>query len=189
LYGEIRLACCALHRQMIVYPRETPPHTRTARAQPPAAHRRRHSRPNHRRHGGHSPIARQPHSNDLCSPPKEGPTAQYTNNGRGEDGAWLCDARLRPWALYPFLVGVLSAAAAIKQLPHTILILVSQRFETGGRRCSGRPHTVRRPRLALGDGAATRVGFFDAPEGQSEGACGLCDTCYVTSDGIHDQGA
>ena len=30
---------------MIVYPREAPPHTRTARAQPPAAHRRRHSRP------------------------------------------------------------------------------------------------------------------------------------------------
>jgi len=23
-----------------------------------------------------------------------------------------------------------------------------------------RPHTVRRPRLALGDGVATRVGFF-----------------------------
>ena len=30
---------------MIVYPRETPPQTRTAWAQPPAAHRRRHSRP------------------------------------------------------------------------------------------------------------------------------------------------
>ena len=26
-----------------------------------------------------------------------------------------------------------------------------------------RPHTVRRPRLALGDGAATRVGFFGRP--------------------------
>jgi len=26
--------------------------------------------------------------------------------------------------------------------------------------CSVRPHTVRRPRLALGDGAATRVSFF-----------------------------
>jgi len=38
-------------------PRETPPHTRTARAQPPAAHRRRHSRPHHRRHGEHSPTA------------------------------------------------------------------------------------------------------------------------------------
>ena len=58
---------------MIVYPRETPPHTRAARAQPPAAHRRRHSRPYHRRHGEHSPTARQPHSNGLCSPPKEGP--------------------------------------------------------------------------------------------------------------------
>jgi len=46
----------------IVYPRETPPHTRTAPAQPPAAHRRRHSRPNHRRHGEHSltPRARCP---------------------------------------------------------------------------------------------------------------------------------
>jgi len=36
---------------MIEYPQETPPHIRTARAQPPAAHRRRHSRPHHRRHG------------------------------------------------------------------------------------------------------------------------------------------
>jgi len=58
---------------MIVYPQEAPPHTRTARAQPQAAHRRRHSRPHHRRHGEHSPTARQPHSNGLCSPPKEGP--------------------------------------------------------------------------------------------------------------------
>ena len=54
---------------MIVYPRETPPHIRTARAQPPAAHRRRHSRLHHRRHGKHSPTARQPHSNGLYSPP------------------------------------------------------------------------------------------------------------------------
>jgi len=38
-------------------PRETPPHTRTARAQPPAAHRRWHSRHHHRRHGEHSPTA------------------------------------------------------------------------------------------------------------------------------------
>jgi len=30
-------------------------------------------------------------------------------------------------------------------------------LKTGGRRCSVRPHTVRRPRLALGDGAAARV--------------------------------
>ena len=58
---------------MIVYPRETPPHTRTARTQPPAAHRRWHSRLHHHRHGEHSPTARQPHSNGLCSPPKEGP--------------------------------------------------------------------------------------------------------------------
>jgi len=48
---------------MIVHPRETPPHTRTARAQPSAAHRRRHSRPHHRRHEEHSPTARQLHSN------------------------------------------------------------------------------------------------------------------------------
>ena len=58
---------------MIVYPRETPPHIRTARAQPPAAHRRRHSRPHHSEHGEHNPTVRQPHSNGLCSPPKEGP--------------------------------------------------------------------------------------------------------------------
>ena len=51
---------------MIVYPRERPPHTRTARAQPPAAHRRRHSRPHHHRHWEHSFTARQPHSNGLC---------------------------------------------------------------------------------------------------------------------------
>jgi len=57
-------------------------------------------------------------------------------------------------------MAVLSAAAAIRKLPHIILTLVSSRFETGGRRCSVRPHAVRRPRLALGDGAATRVGFF-----------------------------
>ena len=52
---------------MIVYPRETFPHTRTARAQPPAAHRRRHSRLHHRRHEKHSPTARQPHSNGLSN--------------------------------------------------------------------------------------------------------------------------
>jgi len=51
-------------------PRDTSPH-QDARAQPPAAHRRRHSRPHHRRHGEHSPTARQPHSNGLCSPPKD----------------------------------------------------------------------------------------------------------------------
>jgi len=37
-------------------PRETPPHTRTARARPPAAHRRRHSPPPYYRHGEHSPT-------------------------------------------------------------------------------------------------------------------------------------
>jgi len=35
------------------------------------------------------------------------------------------NVRLTPWALSPFLVGVLSAAAAIRKLPHTILTLVS----------------------------------------------------------------
>jgi len=41
---------------IIAYPRETPPHTRTARAQPLAAHSRRRSRPHHRRHGVHSRV-------------------------------------------------------------------------------------------------------------------------------------
>ena len=50
----------------------TSPH-QDSTGQPPAAHRRRHSRLHHRRHGKHSPTARQPHSNGLCSPPKEGP--------------------------------------------------------------------------------------------------------------------
>jgi len=53
-------------------PRDTSPHPDST-GQPPAAHRRRHSRPHHHRHGEHSPTARQPHSNSLCSPPKEGP--------------------------------------------------------------------------------------------------------------------
>jgi len=50
---------------MIVYPPATPPYIRTAQAQPPAPHRRRHSRPHHRRHGKQSLTARQPHSNGL----------------------------------------------------------------------------------------------------------------------------
>jgi len=62
-------------------------------------------------------------------------------------------------------VGVLSADAAIRKLPHTILALVSQRFEPGGVRCSARPHTIRRPGLALGEGAATRVGFVGTETG------------------------
>ena len=45
---------------------------RQARAHPPAAHHHRHSRPHHHRYGEHSPAARQPHSNGLCSPRKEG---------------------------------------------------------------------------------------------------------------------
>jgi len=71
--GRPSLAPLCMMMMMIVYPRDTPPHTRTAPAQPPAAHHRRHSRPHHRRHGEHSPTTRQPHSNSLCSPPKEGP--------------------------------------------------------------------------------------------------------------------
>jgi len=65
--------------------------------------------------------------------------------------------KLTPWALFLFLVGVSSAAAAIRKLPHTIITLVSHRFEPGGRRCSVRPHTVRRPRLAIGDSARESV--------------------------------
>ena len=38
----------------LLYPRETPLHTRTARAKPAAAHRRRYSRPHHHRHREHS---------------------------------------------------------------------------------------------------------------------------------------
>jgi len=55
--------------------------------------------------------------------------------------------------------GLARAAAATRILSHVSLILVSQRFEPCGRRCSVRPNTVRRPRLALGDGAATRECF------------------------------
>jgi len=60
------------------YPRKTPADTRTARAQPPAAHRRRHSRPHHHRDGEHSSIARQPHSNGLCSILKGGPRPEVS---------------------------------------------------------------------------------------------------------------
>ena len=44
-------------------PRDTSRHQDCA--QPPAAHRRQHSRPHHHRHGEHSPTARQPHANDA----------------------------------------------------------------------------------------------------------------------------
>ena len=57
----------------LMFTPERPPHSRTAQAQPPAAYRRRHSRPHHHRRGEHSPTARQPHSNGLCSLTKEGP--------------------------------------------------------------------------------------------------------------------
>jgi len=63
-------------------------------------------------------------------------------------------------SIYIYISIYIGLTRAIRKLPHTILTLVSQRFETYGRRCSVRPHTVHRPRLALGDGAATRVGSF-----------------------------
>jgi len=96
---------------------------------------------------------------------EQAPTRKETDCQAG-DRAWAGgdrargrNLRLTPWALEPFIVGVLSAAAAIRKPPHTILTLVSQRFEPGGRCFSVRLHTVRRPGLALGDGAATRVGL------------------------------
>ena len=57
--------------------------------------------------------------------------------------------------------GCLERCCSNKKTPPSSLTLVSYLFEPDGRRCSVRPHTVRRPRLALGDGAATRVGFFE----------------------------
>jgi len=51
---------------IIVYPRETPPHIRTARASPQRHTAAGTAAPHHRRHGEHSPTARQPHSNGLC---------------------------------------------------------------------------------------------------------------------------
>ena len=47
--NNVRLALNKMFAKLMMffYPRETPPHTRTARAQPPAAHRRRHSRFHH----------------------------------------------------------------------------------------------------------------------------------------------
>ena len=64
-----------------VYPRETPPpQTRTARAQPPAAHSRRHSRPNHQTQtrGTQSHSAPTPTQTAYAhsQKPKEGPQGQ-----------------------------------------------------------------------------------------------------------------
>ena len=54
-----------------------------------------------------------------------------------------------------------------------------------------RPHTVRRLRLALGDGAATRVGFFDLLANNtlhivfiSERCVGIRYTLYLKCEGI-----
>jgi len=46
-----------------------------------AAHRRRHSRPHHHRHGEHSPTARQPHSNGLCTPSQGDPGSRAQVQG------------------------------------------------------------------------------------------------------------
>jgi len=57
-------------------------------------------------------------------------------DGEGKGGAWVNKS-------------FLSSPAAIRKLAHTGLTLVLLRFEPRGRRCSVRPHTVRRPRLGL----------------------------------------
>jgi len=89
LDGFTRIMIC-------IPPRDTSPH-QDGTAQPPAAHRRRHSRPHHSRHGEHSPTARQPHSNGLCSPPKEGPgpgsALRHVDAGPSTQGA---DAHIVP---------------------------------------------------------------------------------------------
>jgi len=51
--------------------------------------------------------------------------ANTTGTTRGVGKRKSLNVRLTPWALEPFLVGVLSAAAAISKLPHAILSLVS----------------------------------------------------------------
>ena len=51
------------------YPHPPPPTSPTLTQ----AHTRVNPSPHHHRHGEHSPTARQPHSNGLCLPPKEGP--------------------------------------------------------------------------------------------------------------------
>ena len=107
------------------------------------------------------------------------------NNGFSFDSPITCSelfrvswvhVRLTPWALEPFLVGVLSAAAVLRKLPHTILIFVSQRFEPCGRRCSVRPHTVRRPRLALCDGARESVSLEGCTPEYHHKLCGSAET-------------
>jgi len=58
-----------------------------------------------------------------------GPTREARGLGTPCNGAQIhlnrINVRLTPWALSPFLVGVLSAAAAIRKLPQTILTLAS----------------------------------------------------------------
>ena len=53
---SIRLLQSYSHDDMFTPERRL--HTRTARAQPPGAHRRRHTRPRHHEHIEHSPTAR-----------------------------------------------------------------------------------------------------------------------------------
>jgi len=67
----------------LVYPRETPPHTRTARAQPAAAHRRRGSRPYHHQtretqfHSAPTPLKRP------MLTPERGPRPRVSAWARG----------------------------------------------------------------------------------------------------------
>ena len=76
---------------MIVCPRETPPRIGWTRCPGGLTH----SRPHHRRHGKHRPTARRPHSNGLCSPPKEGP---------GPGSQLHATARLHPRSQYRILL-------------------------------------------------------------------------------------
>jgi len=71
---------------MIVYPRETPPHTRTARTQPPAAHRRRHSRPHHKRRT-------QSHTHPKSHTTTLYPTSHMNDVLRCRDGLRARDSR------------------------------------------------------------------------------------------------
>jgi len=63
----------------------------------------------------------------VLDPILEGAQAMrsWTVPGAAESRATCRKVRLTPWALEPFLVGVLSAAAAIRKLAHTILTIVS----------------------------------------------------------------
>jgi len=76
---------------MIVYPRETPPHIRTARAQPPAAHRRLPPPPPQTRET-QFPQRANPTQTAYAHPPKEGPGP---GEARSEDAARREEATLQ----------------------------------------------------------------------------------------------